>query len=230
MALIVEFVADFICPWCLVGQRRLERALAKLGAREIELRWVPYELNPDMPEAGMDRRAYRSAKFGSWERSQELDAGTVRAGQAEGVTFDYDKMTRTPNTFAAHRLVALAQEQDQAQAQAQAQNQNQGMALAAAILRGYFSEGRDIGDLQVLFELGRSHGLSEAQLEAFAAGEGSTMVRQQVLAQLQRGVRAVPTIAFGGVQLQGAADVETLAEELRRAVERAPAPNGQVRA
>src|SRR3954465_4760230 len=99
-------VIDVICPWCYVGKRRLEKALAMVGANaRIRVNWLPFELNPDMPSEGMERRLYRERKFGSWERSQGMDAQLAELGRQEGLPLRYDLMSRTPNTFNAHRLI-----------------------------------------------------------------------------------------------------------------------------
>src|SRR5215469_4054609 len=106
----VTITSDFICPWCFIGERRLARAVAHLSEdlREeirLEISWRPFELNPNIPADGIDRRAYRVAKFGSWEYSQRLDAQVVEAGKKDGAVFNYDRISRTPNTRRAHRLV-----------------------------------------------------------------------------------------------------------------------------
>ena len=108
--LTIDVYSDVICPWCWIGKRRMEKGLA-LAGRAATVRWHPFELNPDMPPEGVERRAYRVRKFGSWERSLELDAQVGRAFAAEGLAFNPDRMARTPNTFDAHRLIWLAGEQ-----------------------------------------------------------------------------------------------------------------------
>ena len=107
--LTIEVISDAICPWCWVGKRRLDRALAALSSEiSATVTWRPFELNPDMPKEGLDRRAYRSRKFGSWEHSQALDAQVAAAAKAESLDFRHDRMERTPNTINAHRLIWLA--------------------------------------------------------------------------------------------------------------------------
>ena len=131
----VDVISDVICPWCYIGKRRLERAVRDLGGRhEVRVRWHPFQLNPTMPEGGMDRKDYRTAKFGSWERSQALDAQVAAAGIAEGIAFAFDRIGRTPNTLDAHRLIALAGERGVQD------------AVVEAFFRGYFAEARDLGD------------------------------------------------------------------------------------
>src|ERR1700688_1520901 len=110
--LAIEVISDAICPWCWVAKRRLDRVIAALAPDvTASVTWRPFELNPEMPKAGLDRRAYRSAKFGSWQHSQALDAQVAAAGRSEGLIFNHDKMERTPNTVDAHRLILLAGQQ-----------------------------------------------------------------------------------------------------------------------
>ena len=104
---IVEVVSDIVCPWCFIGKRRIERAAAILCVA-IDIRWHPFQLNPRMPVAGIDRREYRVAKFGSWEYSQQLDARVAENGRAVGIEFRHDLMARTPNSFRGHVLLAAA--------------------------------------------------------------------------------------------------------------------------
>src|SRR5258706_9882648 len=107
--LAIEVISDAICPWRWVAKRRLESAIAALAPDvTASVTWRPFELNPEMPKAGVERRAYRSAKFGSWQHSQALDAQVAAAGRSEGLMFNHDKMERTPNTVDAHRLIRLA--------------------------------------------------------------------------------------------------------------------------
>ena len=105
--LVVDVTSDLICPWCFVAKRRLEKASSILG-KTLEVRWHPFQLNPEMPVEGLDRRLYRSAKFGSWEQSQRLDAQVSAAGTELGIRFRHDLMKRTPNTFKGHVLLAAA--------------------------------------------------------------------------------------------------------------------------
>ena len=110
-ALNIEIFSDLICPWCYIGRRRLEAGLKILGANELpNIIWRPFELNPDMPKAGLDRKAYRSAKFGSWERSQAMDREVAEIGRTLGLEFNYDRVLITPNTRAGHRLLWWARD------------------------------------------------------------------------------------------------------------------------
>lgn len=154
MTVSIAIYSDVICPWCLLGKRRLERALDELGlSARARLEWLPFELNPDMPHDGMARSDYRAAKFGA-ARAAELDRAMSQTGAAEGVTFRFDRMARTPNTRAAHVLTAFAGGRGRAD------------ALVEALFRAYFEEGRDIGDRDVLLELAAGVGLDTAEAAA----------------------------------------------------------------
>src|SRR5271154_875928 len=92
----IEVVSDVICPWCYIGKRKLDKAIAKVAERlSVEVVWRPFQLNPTMPHEGLNRREYRSAKFGSWQKSQQMDEGVTAAGAAEGITFHFERIDRT---------------------------------------------------------------------------------------------------------------------------------------
>src|SRR5438045_4282443 len=110
--LVIEVASDVICPWCYIGKRRMEKALALLdGEVQPVIRRLPFELNPDMPQGGMPRAAYRQAKFGSVERGHERDARGAAAGRGEGIAVAFQSIARTPHTRAAHELIAGAHSQ-----------------------------------------------------------------------------------------------------------------------
>lgn len=207
----LEIVSDAICPWCWIGKAHLDAALALLAAEGLrfEIGWLPYQLNPDMPERGVDRRAYRTEKFGSWERSQELDARVAEAGRAAGLEFRHALMTRTPNTVEAHRLIRLAAP-DGVQ-----------HAVAERLFRAYFQEGEDVGEPATLARLGAEAGMGEASLAAFAAGEAA---RAEVVAEslglARAGISGVPSFLLDRHLLfSGAMPAERMAAGFRRAVE-----------
>jgi predicted DsbA family dithiol-disulfide isomerase len=130
--LVIEIASDVICPWCYIGKRRLEKALSLLdGEVQPEIRWLPFQLNPDMPAGGVPRAEYRRAKFGSVERGRSLD-----------------RIERTPNRSAAHQLIDLAQ------------SQGRGQQVVDALFRAYFEEARDIGDRDVLASIAMGSGVS----------------------------------------------------------------------
>ena len=132
--LVVDVTSDLICPWCLVAKRRLEKASSILG-KSLDIRWHPFQLNPEMPVEGLDRRLYRTAKFGSWEQSQRLDAQVAAAGAEVGIKFRHDLMKRTPKTLRGHVLLAAALKNG-----LQIQN-----LVAERIFQAYFLNGEDVG-------------------------------------------------------------------------------------
>ncbi len=168
----LDVVSDAICPWCYVGKRQLDRALVLLEPERLgfSVHWRAFQLNPDMPMEGVERRSYRLAKFGSLERSAELDAGVAEAGRRVGITFRHDLMVRTPNTLDAHRLIRFAET-------VAAQD-----AVVDRLFAAYFTEGRDIGDRAVLADVAAEAGLDRAAVAAMLAGEDQ---RAEVLAEEQ---------------------------------------------
>jgi len=214
MNVTIEVFSDVICPWCYIGKRRLERALDRLGgARDAEVLWKPFQLNPGMPVEGIDRRAYRSEKFGSWERSLELDARVAAVGASVGIVFAFDRIARTPNTFEAHRLIHYAQ------------TEGKQLALVESLFRAYFTEGRDIGDRQVLAELGAGAGLDRAAVEDLLSSDrGAGEVRQEEERGRRLGISGVPYFLIDGrVALSGAQEPEIIVGALENAVQRGDA-------
>ena len=160
MKVSVDVISDVICPWCFIGKRRLEKAIATLeGQHEVQVHWHPFQLNPTMPKEGISRKEYRTRKFGSWERSLELDAKVIAVGQTEGIKFAFDKIDRTPNTVDAHRLIWLA---DQHGCQD---------AVMEALFRAYFTEGRDISHRQTIIEFVDEVGMKRHLAETLLNGD-----------------------------------------------------------
>ncbi len=201
----LSVVSDAICPWCYVGKRRLEQAFALMeGTPRPRVTWRPFELNPQMPKTGIDRREYRMRKFGSWERSLQLDAQLTEVGKSVGIAFRYDLMKRTPNTFDAHRLIWLA-------GQIGVQD-----AMVETLFRAYFSEGRNIGDANVLAELAAIAGIERPRAEALLAGtDGSAEVAGEEEVAMRTGLSGVPTFVLDGrVLFSGAQPPEAIARAL----------------
>src|SRR5216684_690697 len=205
--LAIEVISDAICPWCWVAKRRLDRAIAASSPDvTASVTWHPFELNPEMPKAGVDRRAYRSAKFGSWQHSQALDAQVAAAGGSDGLVFNHDKMERTPNTVDAHRLIWLAGQQGKQD------------VVVEGLFAAYFNEGRDVGDPAVLADVGASAGLDRAMILAMlASDEGQAEVQSELQRAVSLRVSGVPTVLVDGVPLfSGAIRAELMAAELRK--------------
>jgi predicted DsbA family dithiol-disulfide isomerase len=206
--LAIEVISDAICPWCWVAKRRLDSAIAAIAPDiTASVTWRPFELNPEMPKSGVDRRAYRSAKFGSWQRSQALDAQVAAAGRSEGLVFNHDKMERTPNTIDAHRLIWSAGQQGKQH------------DIVEGLFAAYFNEGRDVGDPAVLADVGASAGLDHARILAMlASDEGLAEVRSELQRAVNLRVSGVPTVLVDGVPLfSGAIRPDLMEAELRKA-------------
>ena len=204
----IDIVSDAICPWCYIGKRQLERALAILASEGLHfsVHWNPFQLNPDMPREGRDRAAYRAMKFGSAERARELDERVAGAAANVGLNFRQDLMLRTPNTLDAHRLIWLAGREGVQD------------AVMEAIFAAYFTQGRDIGDREVLADCAALAGMDRVAVADFLAGD---VAAEEMLAAdraaREAGVNGVPSFFLDGYGLySGAMPAETMAEALRK--------------
>jgi predicted DsbA family dithiol-disulfide isomerase len=203
----IAIYSDLICPWCYIGKRRMEEALRRLPPNTIlSPSWRPFQLNPDLPPDGLNRKIYRSKKFGSWERSQAMDAQVAAAGRSVGIEFRCDLQTHTPNTFDSHRLIWLA-----------GVSGVQG-AVVEALFHAYFCEGANFSDRKKLIEIGVSAGLDASRMErSFASDESASAVREEEQQARMLGISGVPfylinqTVSFSGAQL-----AETFLDAVRR--------------
>ena len=205
--LIVDVTSDLICPWCFVAKRRLEKASSILG-KTLELRWHPFQLNPEMPVEGLDRRLYRSAKFGSWEQSQRLDAQVAAAGKEVGVGFRHDLIKRTPNTFRGHVLLAAALKDG-------LHTQN---LVAERLFQAYFLNGEDIGDPATLLGIARKFGVTAIScVEDLDSPALVSEVKTAERKAASAGIRGVPQISLQGtIVANGAQKEELLADSILR--------------
>lgn len=213
MAVKVDVISDFVCPWCWIGKRNLDTLAADVG---VERRWHPYLLHPDMPKGGMARDELVRQKFGSEERARDLAAGVVAAAKSVGLDIDYSKIKVTPDTRDAHRLVRWAGGQGRAD------------AVAEALFQAYFSEGRDIGDPGVLADIGEAAGMDRALILELLSGDADAeAVDMEANRARAIGVTGVPTYVFGdSVAVVGAQPPEYL----RRAVNAAERNNAAAQA
>jgi predicted DsbA family dithiol-disulfide isomerase len=207
----IDIVSDAICPWCYIGKRQLERALALLEPEGLRfsVHWNPFQLNPGMQKEGRDRLEYRMWKFGSAARAAELDMRVTAAAAAAGLAFRMDLIKRTPNTMNAHRLIWFA-----------GQNGVQD-AVTEALFEAYFMRGLDIGDSGVLTDCAADVGLSRAGVAAFLATDlADKELRAADQAAREAGVSGVPSFFLDGHGLvSGAMPAETIARALRRGKE-----------
>ncbi len=197
--LTIDVWSDMVCPWCWLGKRRFEEAVRQRADRPIEVRWHPYELNPDLPADGMDRAEYMRQKFGSPDRFKDAQQRLVSLGAAAGLKYRFDRAARMPNTRAAHALARLAGPRQ--------------AEVTEAVFAAYFRDGRDIGDLDVLAEIGAAHGLDAADVRArLAAREGFDAVERDERDAYATGISGVPFFVFAGKwAVSGAQEVEAFA-------------------
>lgn len=178
----LDIISDPICPWCYIGKTLLDRALAQRPDHPFIIEWHPFQLNPDMPREGMDRRAYLEAKFGGKDAAVAAYAPVVEKAEAVGLSIDFGAMQRTPNTLDAHRLIHWAGVEGK---------QN---AAAMALFSAYFTEGRDIGDNEVLADIADSLGMDAAVVAKLLAGDADIAdIRARDAQFREMGVSSVPT-------------------------------------
>lgn len=180
-SIYVDIVSDTICPWCFIGKRRFEKALAQRPEVTALVAWRPFQLNPTMPEGGLPRQEYLEAKFGSSEKVKEIYGTIAREGVGEGIEFAFERVEKTPNTVQSHRLVKFAGErgmQDQ---------------MVERLFKAVFEEGRDIGDQDVLIEEAVKIGLPEDAARHYLQSDQDMDDIQQADAYArQLGIQGVP--------------------------------------
>lgn len=210
--LSIDIVSDVVCPWCYVGKRRLEAALARRAsddAQPVQVRWLAFQLNPDIPAGGVDRRGYLEKKFGGPERAKEIYARIKAAGDEVGIPFDFDRIVRQPNTVDAHRLLAWAQDADLVAAD----------ALVERLFRAYFIEGTDIGDIDALATLAGDAGFdAKAAREWLASDAGRAAVEAEERRGRSLGVTGVPFFVFNQrLAVSGAQPPDVLLDAIAQA-------------
>jgi predicted DsbA family dithiol-disulfide isomerase len=207
--LVLDVFADPICPWCYIGKRRMERALGRAGGTGIEVRWRAFQLNPQMPQGGMDRGLYLETKFGGSDRARHVYDAIRRAGEAEGIAFAFARIQRTPNTVTAHRLVRFAARAGRAD------------VVMDGLFAAYFLEGRDIGERAELAAIAAAAGCDADAVAAYLEGdEDRDAVLAEDAAARAAGIGGVPHfIVVRRYQLPGAQSPEVIARtiELARA-------------
>lgn len=205
----VEVISDVVCPWCYVGKKRLDAAIAQVADRiEVQVGWNPFQLSPELPPEGRDWEEYATERFGSLERLKEIHGRLEEVGKEVGIPFAYDRIRRACNTFDAHRLLWLSF------------GRGFQHEVAERLFRAYFVEGQDIGDREVLVRLGAEAGLEEAAVRAALDGDvGADEVRFGIEEARQLGVQGVPFFVVGGrYGVSGAQPTEVLVQVLEQAV------------
>ena len=221
-ALTIDIVSDVVCPWCFIGKRKLEAALKLPEAADlppIQIRWHPFQLNPDLPQAGVSRKQYLEDKFGGPERAAEIYARVGAAGKAVGLDLNFEGIKQQANTRMAHALIAYAQNSPLNQVSGEPDNRL-GNEVKERLLNAYFVEGRFIGSLDVLVEVAVAAGLDANDVRAHLSDPAMLEAVSQADAQArQLGVSGVPFFIFNQkVAVSGAQEPQTLVQAMRQAL------------
>jgi predicted DsbA family dithiol-disulfide isomerase len=209
----IDIYSDTVCPWCYLGKRRFELAVAARPQYEPRVTWRPFELNPDIPADGVERAAYLTSRIGSSERVTEIQTELKRQGEASGIEFRFDLIERMPNTRRSHLLIAHAARRGR---QIAARGNVHGLQAAVKdrVMRAYFEEGCDIGDIEELVRLGVEAGLTERETRSaliLREGQDGVIAAERHAAVL--GITGVPTFIFDGqYTISGAQEVGALAQ------------------
>jgi len=204
----IDVVSDVVCPWCFLGKRRLEAAVAAVPDVEVNLRWRPFQLDPTIPPEGKDRREYMIGKFGSEDRIRQIHANIVQLGAVEGISFDFDAIKVAPNTLDAHRVIRWA-----ASAGNDVQNKLVGILFSA-----YFEQGQNIGDPTILLEAAQLSGMDVSVVEALLPSDADRdAVQTEIATAARMGVTGVPCFLLEGkYAVMGAQDSAVLADAIRQ--------------
>jgi predicted DsbA family dithiol-disulfide isomerase len=200
----IDVISDVICPWCFLGKRRLDKAVSMVPEAKIEVVFRPFFLDPNIPAEGLDRHAYMAAKFGE-ERLKTIHKPLEEMGAADAVPFQFDKITRTPNTLDAHRLIRWAM------------RAGKQPAVVEALFVAYWRDGLDVGDAQVLADVATACGMDGREIKILLAQDtDKTAVLTEAKKALEMGVQGVPTMIFNHKYgLSGAQDAATVAAAIR---------------
>jgi len=183
----IDVFFDVVCPWCYIGKHRLERALAIRPLPGLEIRWQPFQLNPEMPKLGVDRQSYMIAKFGGRERMRQINTVVAEAAAKEGLALNQSIIRRTPNTVEAHRLIRHAGELGEAD------------RMVDALFSAYFAQGLDVGDRATLISIAVEIGFDRKRVAGVLASElGVAEIQAADLRARQLGIQAVPCFVFDG--------------------------------
>ncbi|MEM6407601.1 MAG: DsbA family oxidoreductase [Pseudomonadota bacterium] len=177
----LDIISDPICPWCYIGKSGLDRALEKNPDHPFEVEWHPFQLNPDMPKAGMDRRTYLETKFGSKENAVRVYGQIADAAEAAGLKINFEGIEKTPNTLDAHRLIHWAG------------LEGRQTAVVSKLFKAYFVEGQDIGDADVLVEIGAAAEMNPDMVKRLLESESDLEdIKARDAHARERGVTGVP--------------------------------------
>jgi predicted DsbA family dithiol-disulfide isomerase len=206
--LTIDVVSDVVCPWCYLGQKRLDNAIAAVPDVDVSVTWRPFQLDPTIPPQGMDRKAYMRAKFGDEARLADAHARLEALGRDVGIDYAFDAITVSPNTLDAHRVIRWAGANSP-----EVQNR-----LVRRLFKLYFEEGADIGDRTVLAQAAREAGMDGAVVESLLAGDADReAVANEAATASRMGVTGVPCFLLEGkYAVMGAQEVSTLTDAIKQ--------------
>jgi predicted DsbA family dithiol-disulfide isomerase len=202
----IDVISDVVCPWCFIGKRRLEKALALKPGIPVEVHWRPYFLNDWIPREGIAREDYLTTKFGSPERYKSIAQRVSAAADAEGLTYAMDKMKRQPNTLDCHRLIRWAEAIGKA------------AEMKQKLMDLYFTQGADLTDRETLVKAAADVGLDASDVRTRLASDADVaLIEQEAQSAKEAGIDGVPCFIFGGkFAVSGAQAPEYLAEAIER--------------
>jgi predicted DsbA family dithiol-disulfide isomerase len=212
----IDVISDVMCPWCYIGKRRLEKALAMVPDVAVDVRWRPFQLDNTIPETGMDRQEYLSNKFGSAEQAAQVYGPVRAAGADEKIPFDFEKIKVSPNTLNAHRLIRWAMAEGVQD------------TVVERLFQLYFIEGANLTDNAVLVDAAETAGLERAVVERLLAGDADITETQAEIAQAQHmGVTGVPAFIIGNrYVVMGAREPEAIAQAIAQVAQERATPAG----
>ena len=198
--------SDTICGWCYIGKKRLDDALQRLDLPSSIVTYLPFQLNPQMPNGGMNRLEYVKTKFGSIENAKPMYDNMIIQGEQEDLEIKLDKIKVTPNTVKSHLLIDLSREQ------------NKENEVVNELFHLYFTKAKDIGDEEVLINLGRKYGIEEKKIkDCFSSEMNIKKINEMDVAAKKMGITGVPFFVFNDKNsLSGAQPVENLIEAIQQ--------------
>jgi predicted DsbA family dithiol-disulfide isomerase len=210
----IDIVSDTVCPWCFIGKRKLEKALAMRPDIPFEISWRAYRLDPTIPPGGVDRRTYMKAKFGDSDRASAVTDAIKSAGEAEQIAFAFDRIEKRPDTIDSHRLIRWA---------GSAGKQTD---IVERLFKAYFEEGRDIGDPAVLVDVAREADMDGGLVADLLAKDADRdHIEQEDALAHRMGISGVPTFIFANKYLiSGAHDADKLVKVIDKTLSETALP------
>ena len=202
----IKVFADTICGWCFIGQARLNEALKKFPKIKFEIEHVPFQLNPDMPKEGIERSKYLEIKFGGKEFAQPMYDQMTEEANKEGLNFNLDSIKKTPNTVFSHLLIKLAEQT------------NVDKDIKEKIYKSYFIEGLDIGNKEILINIGKDFSITEDAINKFFNLKNIEKVNLNISVAKEKGINGVPFFEIGKNVVSGAQSSSNLESAIRESL------------